>query len=424
MKDGGTLISYGEFARVADRVVLSVPIGDLEREPSLHVISVPESAVDWRRTDEYSLAVRSRRYAETRGEEDYAILTGHVTLVLNDLQSEPNPVRRLAMAEEARRNLAAWPAANFGYKAKEVAQLVSLFDEAIGELRAAAGQKSFDLSLVAMTEPPPPPELLPVPDVQDTIESAFAAAMVSTDAGERTALLRTLLQGLEYAPASADWAKDFRGRIAGILAAEKKIDKSYADLTASLLKSASSRAARADVHGLQNIIARALRADEALGRKRPGEMAALLASLDAQLDEARRVRLARDAWILRQQTINQYRAEISGPLDRLASFRKWLDAIRDLSGPDPRFLRPLEERAALGHLELGRITPPAEAQTAHGLVAAALQMTRQAAVVRRNAVSSNDIRLAWDASAAAAGALTLADRAVEELQRLISSQPR
>jgi len=54
---------------------------------------------------------------------------------------------------------------------------------------------------------------------------------------------------------------------------------------------------------------------------------------------------------------------------------------------------------------------------------AALHMTRQAAELRMNAVSSNDIKLAWDASAAAAGAINLGERAIDELQRLLSSEP-
>jgi hypothetical protein len=107
----------------------------------------------------------------------------------------------------------------------------------------------------------------------------------------------------------------------------------------------------------------------------------------------------------------------------MAQFRKWLESIRELAGPDPKYLRPLDDRARLAHLELMAVSAPAEAQAAQGLLSAALNMTRQAAVLRRNAVSSNDIKIAWDASAAASGALTLGERAVHELDRLISSQP-
>ena len=69
------------------------------------------------------------------------------------------------------------------------------------------------------------------------------------------------------------------------------------------------------------------------------------------------------------------------------------------------------------------VTAPAEAQSVHGLLSAALHMTRQAAELRMNAVSSNDIKLAWDASAAAAGAINLGEKALEELQRLLATEP-
>ena len=171
------------------------------------------------------------------------------------------------------------------------------------------------------------------------------------------------------------------------------------------------------------MIARALGADRVLGGKRPGEMAALLAALDMRLDEARRLKLARDAWAMRLGSIREYRERISSPVERLAGFRRWLEDIRNLSGPEPKFLRPLAERARLAHLELMGVTAPAEAQSVHGLLSAALHMTRQAAELRMNAVSSNDIKLAWDASAAAAGAINLGEKAIEELQRLLATEP-
>ena len=33
LRDGGTLVSYGEFAHVGDGVVLSIPVGGTESEP-------------------------------------------------------------------------------------------------------------------------------------------------------------------------------------------------------------------------------------------------------------------------------------------------------------------------------------------------------------------------------------------------------
>ena len=423
LADGATLVSYGEFARVGGRVVFSVPLGDVAAEPKLQVVTIGESLVDWEKTEAYADAVRAQHYASTRGEQDFALLTGQVTTALNDMALTPDPKRRLAMAEEARRNLAAWPAANHGYKAAEVAQLIGIIEDVIAEMRVDAGVGQFDLSLVATTLPPPPMPLMAPPDVRGSFEAAYRSALVAADPAERTALLRTLAESIAYAPRTATWAVPLRSQIDAALAAEVRTDNAYRSLAASTMRTAAALAGRADVRGLQSVIARALRSDQTLGRKRPGEMAALLAALDGRLDEARRLRLARDAWVLRLEAVREYRDRIAAPIQRLAQFRKWLEGIRDLSGPDARFLRPLSERARLAHLELMGVTPPAEAQAVHGLFAAALHLTRQAAELRMNAVSSTDIKVAWDASAAAAGALTLGERALADLERLISSEP-
>ena len=98
--DGTTLVSYGEFSRVADRVVFSIPVGQVEESPNLQLVSIPESSVDWERTDQYSDAVRAKRYGETRGEEDFALLSGRVIEALNQIALTRDPARRLAMASK------------------------------------------------------------------------------------------------------------------------------------------------------------------------------------------------------------------------------------------------------------------------------------------------------------------------------------
>jgi hypothetical protein len=420
LADGGALISYGEFARVAGRVLFAVPIGDVAgSDPKLQVLSLPESLVDWRHTEAYAEAVRGRRYADTRGETDYALLTAQVTAALNDIALAADPKRRLAMAVEARDNLAAWPSRNFGFKAADVAQLVSIFDDVISEMKAEAGEGQFDLSLVAMTLPPPPLPLLPPPDVRASLELAYQAALLAAEPAERTALLQAIAESLTSAPHTAPWAVGLRTRVSTTLALEQKVDRAYSSLVASTMKDANARAARGDVQGLRSIIARALRSDDTLGRTRPGEMAGLLATLDLRLEETQRLRLAQDARLMRRDVVRAYEQLIGSPRNRLAGFRKWLESIRSLAGPDPRFLRPLQDRAGLALSELATVVPPAEARTAHQLFAASLHMTRQAAALRSNAVSSNDIHIARDASSAAAGALTLGERALDELARLV-----
>ena len=89
------------------------------------------------------------------------------------------------------------------------------------------------------------------------------------------------------------------------------------------------------MQGLQALIAQVLGADASMGRKRPGETAALLAALDAKSVDARRLRLARGCVAAAAGRAADYREEIAAPLARLDQFRKWLENIRNLDGPTP-----------------------------------------------------------------------------------------
>ena len=175
LKDGGVLVSYGEFARVADRVVLSIPIGGTDVSPVLHVISIAETAVEWQRTNAYAQAARARHYAETQGESDFARLTREVSDTLYKVGSTDDAARRLALAESARQQLVEWPQTHFGYKGEELQQMTTWLDQVVSELRVAAGQKSFDLALVANATIPAVPavDLLPAPTFRDRLENGL-----------------------------------------------------------------------------------------------------------------------------------------------------------------------------------------------------------------------------------------------------------
>ena len=421
--DGTTLTSFGEYARVADRVVFSIPIGNPLAQPTLQLISIAQSSVDWDRTDKYAEAVRAKRYAETRGEEDFALLSSRVVEALNQLALTPDPVRRLAMAEEARRNLAQWPAQNFGYRAADVAQLSGMLDEVVSELRVAAGQSSFDLSLVANVAAPALVDLLPDPDMRETSEQALAAARVTPEPAERISLLRAVVDSLDDPASVGGWAADLRARASAELAAELRTSQAYADLSSSTIAAAKARATRGDVKGLQGIILSALTADDRLGHRRSGEMAALLTFLDLRLDEARQIRLAMDQWEWRRTLFAAYRKKLSPVVADFQGVKGWLTDIRQLAGPAPRLLEALDRRLTVVSLSLAALKPPAELESVQSTMGSAIQMARRAASTRRNAVSSGDMKLAWDASSAAAGALMLVDHALAELDRLTTPPP-
>jgi len=416
--DGSTLVSYGEFARVGDGVVLSLPLGEITESPVLQLVTIPESTVDWERTNQYSNAVRAQRFGETRGETDFAFLTAHVAGALNQIALTQDPARRLAMAREARGNLARWPSENFGYRAADIAQLTGMLDEVISELRAGAGERNFDLTLVANVLPAPAVELLPAPSAREMMEQALVAARTTPDAAERVSLLRAVETALKERSASGDWAVALRDRASAELSAELTIEKAYAALSSTTAATAASRASRGDVAGVRGLVNDVLKADDRLGHQRPQETSALLALVDLRLDEARRVRLARDAWAARADLFKRYRASVESAVRELRSAAPSLERIRELAGPAPALLPRLEQRLVMARLRLAAIEVPKEFASAHALFTAALQMAKRAASTRRTAVLSENMSLAWEASSAAAGALLLLNRAGDELDRL------
>ena len=61
-----SLVSYGEYTRLDDQVVLSLPIGDLSGAPNLQLVSIPATAVDWSLTERYARSARYAHYRATR----------------------------------------------------------------------------------------------------------------------------------------------------------------------------------------------------------------------------------------------------------------------------------------------------------------------------------------------------------------------
>jgi len=94
LKDGGTLVSYGEIARVGERVVFSMPTG-LGNPPPLHLTNLAADRIDWARTDRYAESARSGRYIETQAENDYTVLSNQVADALNAVGQTTDPARRL-----------------------------------------------------------------------------------------------------------------------------------------------------------------------------------------------------------------------------------------------------------------------------------------------------------------------------------------
>jgi hypothetical protein len=420
LRDGSTLLSYGEYARISDRVVVSLPLGAASgaATPALHLVSIPSDTVDWERTDAYADSVRATRYGATRGPDDFALLSEAVSRALSDIALTADPGRKIAMAAEARQNVMRWAAEHYGFRADRVAQMASLFDDVISETQTAAGIKNFDLSLVANTAAPPSVELLPEPSPQESVEQALRAAAMAPEATERTSLLRAIQRVLADTGGGEGWVAPTRMRVDAALAIEERTTRSYDAMTRDVVNAAQRSAARADVTGVERLIRRALSEDDRLGQRRPQEMASLLAMLDGTLDAARRLRLARDSWAARSEMLRRYHASLTQPLSLMQLSRAPLDEIRRLAGPSRARLARLAARTDSAARLMAVLAAPAEGTAAHGLLTNAIKLASRAAALRQQAVGSGEMQHAWEASSAAAGALMLFDRAAEDLQAL------
>ena len=422
LQDGSSLVSYGEVARVGDRVVLSMPTSGAANAPALQLVNIAADRVDWDRTTRYAESVRATQYLANQAAYDYAFLSAEVAQTLNAVSATTDPVRRLAAVEVARKTLAEWPARHFGYKQDEVRQMLAVLDEAIADLRVRTGSDRFNLSFVATSALPVDLEpLLPVLTPKEAIEQTLVAARLTESPAERMSLLSTALVGLDRDAAALppEWVATARSVTKRDIDAEIAADHAYNALTDRMVRLAAERARAADVRGIERLIFAIRARDEALGGKRRDTVAALVDSIQAELDAARRLQLERDRWALRLADFRRYSAAISTTLDQFTRMRPLLEDIKALAGSAPESLAVLLRNAAVAVRQLSVITPPEEFQSAHALLLSAAQLADSAGRTRREAALTGSMARAWDASSAAAGSIMLHERARNEVQSLI-----
>ena len=420
--DGTSLVSYGEPARVGDRVIFSMPTAAAPNPP-LHLVNLPIARVDWERTSRYAATARAAHYVETQAESDYAALSNDVASTLNEVAMTAEPAQRLAIVQRARQTLADWPQTHFNYRAAEVRQLLGLLDEAIADLQASRSPGRFALTLSAFTDPPAIVEpLLPPPTTpRDTIEQVLTAARSVDMSAERTSLLATAVAAIDgnRAALPSAWAAEIRREAQLQIAGDLRLDRSYQSLSARMMALASWRAKRADVIGVERVIRAIQRRDAALGNRRPDAVNSLIDAVQAKLDAARQLQLARDRYALRAPMLEQYRAAIRAPMELFAQLKPSLESVKALSGSGPSTLATLHLIASRIVQRASAIHPPEELAAAHALLISAAQLAVNAAAIRHEAALASSMPRAWDASSAAAGALMLGARARTDIQSLL-----
>jgi hypothetical protein len=422
LRDGTSLVSYGEPARVGDRVVFSMPT-DVTPNPALHLVNLPVDRVDWERTDRYSNAARANQYLKSQAEIDYASLSSQLADTLNEVAGTTDPAQRLAIVERARTALADWPRNHYNYRAPEVRQMVGMLDEAIADLRAASGAGRFSLSLTAFAEPPAVTEaLLPPMTLQQSIEQVLNAARAVDSSIERTSLLTTALASIDRERESlpGDWVSATRPTVEAALSTELRVDHAYRLLAETVMAAADRRSKAADVRGIERLLSRVQLRDRELGGRRPEAVRSLVAAVEAKLDAARRLRLARDRWEIRLPIFAAYGTAIRAPIALFGQLKPALEDIKSLAGSSPTALASLDSGTSKLLELMGSIAPPEELSAAHALLVSAAQMAANAVSVRREAILANDMDRAWNASSAAAGALMLGARARTDILALLS----
>jgi len=419
LSDGTPLVSYGEFARVEDRVIFSMPTGGTDEQPRLQVVSIPASAVDWVRTDRYLASARYQHYANTRGEEDFARLSNDVARVLNEVALTTEPHKALQIAEQARQTLADWPRDHYGYRQREVREIVGLLDEAISDLRAAAGVGAFDLSFVAVADDVPLEPLAGMPSPRHMVSQLLVVANLADRSAERVALLQTALATIHDAGLSDAESVTLEKAVTARIREELVLDQKYARMSKKWLDAAARASARADVGDVEGVLAAIARDDKKLGGRRPDVVQALNSSVQAHLDDARRLRLMRDQWMVRRSAYRDYERLVSASILQLVKSQPALTAIKRLDGPPPQMLASLSARLSGGAERLRRMSVAEPVRAAHELLVRAWEFAETAVHTREQAIDSGDMSAAWRASSAAAGALMMTSRVQGELRGLL-----
>ncbi len=422
LTDGRVFASHGECAALEDELVCVVKLGGQGVPESHDLVTVPLGKVDQERTAEYARALRAAHYGATWGAREYADLTADVSRALAELEASDDRDRRLGIAQVARARLVTWAGDHFGYKADELRQLVTLFDEVISELRAAAGLSQFSLDLVANLAPVSEIPLLPAFTGVESITAALAAASVTEVAAERLALLRSAAR---VASATADAPAALRAEVTGALRTEEHINAKYR----ALMTNAITRAAVAVRYGRPGVVQRFVReveaADVALGSRRPREMAAFLRRLRTEVTLAQEQQAAYARWNLVKNQLFAYERRVGPVFDGWVSQRVVLKALHDQEIPRPAALDAALRRFASLEATLATLAampPPAELHDVHALLRTAVQMARQGLVLgRRVQVAMND-DIARNGSAAVAGAELLLARGRQGL--VVALHPR
>ena len=294
----------------------------------------------------------------------------------------------------------------------------------IADLRAKVGQTGTSFALVAPPPVLPDEPLLPEPSEAEMVEQLMTAAQLAQTPAERTSLLQTLLGLLDRAVGILPkaWAglcprRSDREARGGTESRSRVCRAAHHDADVRREERRPRRCA-----GARTAARRGARGRHAgWAASRPADIAGLMAALDAQLEAARSMQLARDQWELRAPAARKYRRSVTLTLRAINRNTPALQDVRAQAGP------PALEAAVRCSIA-GAVTArgwtasrrPRTCVPVHALFRSAWEMGEQAFSLRLSAAASNDPARAQQASSAAAGALMLLTRARADLDAALA----
>ncbi len=234
--------------------------------------------MDVERTSRYAEAMRAALYAATRGEADYAAITEEVERALAQLTAIEDPKKRLELAEEAKRRLCDLVARSTTLPGRRHPGARGVFDEVIAELRVAAGESQFSLDL-RRVRPPVSSRSLPLPTLRESIALALAAAAVAdVSRGSRSPCSGPSVAARSRSGPTTTCADHGRPRLECGAGGRARLR----DALAATRSPGGRRDAAGDVDGVRGSARdSATRAIGRSGERRPQQVAALLATLEA-----------------------------------------------------------------------------------------------------------------------------------------------
>lgn len=403
LKDGTPLVCWGEYARVGDRLVLTVPVGTGTRT-TYEFVSIPVDKVDLVKTERYAEAVRAAQFAATRGKTEYAQISDKLAEQLSSIANIPDPKQRLAIAESARQQLIDWAEGSHGYRAKEVSQLLQMFDSAIIDLRVAAGEARFAINLSGGVMPSAPMQLRAAPTTRETIDLALKAAAVADSDDVRRALLKRARAAAAALPKTDVRNVQLTAAVERKLAAALRVEIAYRRLDHDVRGLSGAAVDRGDVLAVDALRERVLRTDRLLGNQRPEDVRGLIEFLDRQKDAAAEQRLVLDHWESLRGELRDYQRSTAALIRALDELAPTLKAIAQMTGPPLTSLVTAERQTASVAAQFRELFAPEGASAAHSLLGLAFEQADYAVRARHRAVDSRQLDAAKDAAAAAADA--------------------